>query len=450
MNKKILIMVTTMGVALLLAALVAKHLAGPTGAATGGASGCGGDPIDAEQGTKMTALDLGEFAPGKVATMIASGAPVASFEGDLAAYLFALYKYVGHEEVFLMPAWKWVTAQDMADMYGEKYSVDSANLPLGTLRFHGEEATVILREGITVGRAMRAAHHELGDVHAFLVTRKQEFNGQYWSELNRVFMTFAAQAHDPQIGSALVLSLPNPLPDTADEMNDYQRGYVLAMHLLASTSVDLEAAQEVLLGKATEELDVMAVAAVQTTPTESVLASLELMGAGNQYDLSADYLTFVAAVVRVTELYPQLLAAYSSGDKGLAAELSKVVVEALTPLPSADFPYVWDRQVIAYNILALLHVEGGNNETVRLITDAYWKKFETYLTGQKVDVAFRESGPSTLFARAAAEGNLGNKEECALWAQRVLAFEPWYDYLPDSLGDEYLQRAADLLKNCSK
>ncbi len=450
MNKKILVVVAILGVALALAAVVATHVHGPTGAATGGASGCGGEPVGAVQGTKMTALGLGEFAPGKVATMVASGAPVETFEGDLAAYLFSLYQSVGHEDVFLMPGWQWISAEEMAAMYGKKYTVDAANLPLGTLRHQGGEMTIFLRRGISVGEALRAAHHELGDVHAFVATQKKEFNGQYWSELNRAFMTLAAQAHDPQVGGSLVLSLPNPLPDSAAKMNDYQKGYVLAMHLLAANGVDLEAAQEVLLGKKLKELDAMALEAVKTTPTDSVLTSLETMTKGNQFDLPVSYLEYLAAVVRVTELHPRLLAAYAGGDKGKAAALAKAVVEALTPVPSPNYPYVWDRQVIAYNILALLHVEGGNNETVRLITDAYWQKFEVYLTGQKVDVAFRESGPSTLFARAAAEANLGAKEACALWAARVAAFAPWYDYAPDSLGAEYLQRAADLLKNCSK
>jgi hypothetical protein len=448
-KKKILIVVAVLAVLLVIAALLATRLRSPTGAATGGASGCGGGPAEMEQGTKMTALDLGEFEPGKLATLVASGAPVSSFEGELAAYLFDLYKFVGHEEVFLAPSWKWVSAEEMAEMYGKKYELDGANLPLGTLRHQGGEITVILRSEITMGEAMRAVHHELGDVHSYLTTKNKDFKGQYWSELSRVFMLMAAVAHDPQIGGSLVLSLPNPLPQTAAEMNDYHMGYVLAMHLLAATGFDLEAAQEVLQAKTLKELDEMAVAAVVTTPTESVLDSLVTIGQGNQFNFPTAYVEYVAAVVLATDLHPRMLAAYGTGDKIEAAALAKAVVEALTPVPSADFPYVWDRQVIAYNILALLHIEGGNNETVRLITDAYWSKFETYLTGQEVDSAFKECGPSTLFARAAAEANLDSKDKCALWAGRVLAFEPWYDYAPEALGAEYLQRASDLQKKCS-
>jgi hypothetical protein len=368
----------------------------------------------------------------------------------LAAYLFDLYKFVGHEEVFLTPAWKWVSGQEMADMYGKKYELDAAHLPLGTLRYEGGEVVVILRAGITAGEAMRAVHHELGDVHSYLTTKKKEFKGQYWSELGRVFMLMAAAAHDSQVGGSLVLSLPNPLPQSAAEMDDYEKGYVLAMKLLATTKFDLEAAQEILQAKTLKELDELAIAAVATTPTESVLESLVTIGQGNQFNFPAAYLDYVAAAVQAKDLAPRMLAAYSSGDKGEAAALAKAMVEVLTPLPSADFPYVWDRQVIAYNILALLHVEGGNNETVRLITDAYWDKFETYVTGQKVDSAFKECGPSTLFARAVAEANLGSKEACVLWAGRVLEFEPWYDYPTESLGAEYLTRATDLQKQCSK
>ncbi len=450
MDKKLLAVVALLALSLVLAALLATHLRSPTGAATGGASGCGGDPVEMEQGTKNTALGLGEFEPGKVASLVAAGAPVSSFEGELAAYLHDLYRFVGHEEVFLSPSWKWVSAEEMASMYGKKYEPNDANLPLGTLRYEGGEVTVVLRSGITMGEAMRAVHHELGDVHSYLSTKKKEFKGQYWSELNRVFMLMAAVAHDSQTGGSLVLSLPNPLPQAAAKMSDYQKGYVLAMKLLSETQFDLEAAQEVLLAKELKELDEMAVAAVVTTPTESVLESLAIIGQGSQFDFTTAYLDYVAAVVKAKDLAPQMMVAYSDGDKGEAAAFAKAMVEALTPLPSDEFPYVWDRQVIAYNILALLHIEGGNNETVRLITDAFWKKFEVWVSGQKVHSAFKECGPSTLFARAAAAANLGSHEECVLWAGRVLAFEPWYDYPPESLGAEYLQRATDLQEQCSK
>ena len=342
-KRKVLVVMAILGVLLALAALLATHFRSPTGAATGGASGCGGGPVTMEQGTTMAALATGEFEPGNVATLVASGAPVASFEGDLAAYLHDLYKFVGHEEVFLTPAWKWVSAEEMANMYGQEYEVDSPNLPLGTIRFQGGEVTIFLRAGITMGEAMRAVHHELGDVHAYLATGKKGFSGQYWSELNRVFMLMAAVAHDSQIGGSLVLSLPTPLPESAQEMNDYQKGYVLAVDLLAAHSVDLEAAQEVLLSNTLKELDAMAIGAVETTPTESVLTSLEAIGEGNQFDLAGSYLEYVAGAVRATELYPKMIAAYSGGDKGQAAALAKAVVEALTSVPSPEFPYVWDK-----------------------------------------------------------------------------------------------------------
>ncbi len=430
------------GVALILVTVLATHYRSPTGAAAGGATGCGGDPA-APENTSLAGLSGGPLDAAALAQEIQLDKSVSSISPNLHAYLAGLYAFVGAEDFYLSQRVEWIDAAAMVDLYGGSYAIDSPNLPIGSYEKSQDGTTIYLRKGVSTSELLRALHHELG--HLQLLTDKTESKGQYAAELGRVFMSMAAYAYQPDVGVLLPATMVTPLHESAAAMDEYQRAYVLALHLLAKTAFDLEAAQEVIQTTPTKILDAMAVKASHPTPTDGVIASLMTIKQVNQFGFPKDYVAYVMAVVRATQLYPLMLTAYSSQDNDTALALAHQLIDAMSDFSPQDFPLVFAKEINASSVAALGHVGAGEFHEVRLLTDRLWARFEPFLSGTQKHPAFQHRGPNILVARAVAETKLGDPEAATLWANRALAFADWYSYDEASPGATALEQAATLV-----
>lgn len=429
-------------VALFLMAILATHYRSPTGAAAGGAGGCGGDPA-APEGTSLSGLSGGPLDAAALAEEIQLDKSVSSISPNLHAYLSGLYAFVGAEDFYLSQRVEWIDAKAMVDLYGGTYAIDSPNLPIGSYLKSQGGTTIFLRKGLSVSKVLRGLHHELG--HLQFLADTTDDRGQYAAELGRVFMTMAAYAYLPEVGALRPATMVTPLPESAAEMDDYQRAYVLALHLLAKTAFDLEAAQDVIQANPTKILDAMAIKAGQPTPLDGVIASLMTIKQVNQFSFDKDYVDYVIGVVRATQFYPPMLQAYSSQDHDLALALARQLIDALADFSPQDFPLVFATEINAYSVAALGHVGAGEFHEVRTLTDRFWTRYESYLMGSRKHPAFQHRGPNILVARAVAETKLGDTEAASLWAKRALAFADWYPYDDASPGATALEQAATLV-----
>ena len=415
----------------------------PTGRATGGGGGCGGDFEEGSGGVEIS----DQYDAEEIIQLLHDQEPIEEFSANLHSYIFSVYKLSGYEELVTEVDFTMISAGEMAQLYGGAYAVDSPNLPVGTIQERGSSIAIFLRSGVTLDHVLRAVHHELGDALALRNTKSKEFTGQYWSELNRVFMTMVSYAHNPKIGALLSESLFWPLPGTAAELSNYHMGYVLAVYLLGENGFDLEAVQEILDGASTDELDEMAMEVVANNPSESVLSSLLKIREQNQFDFDVVYMDYVVALFILGDRYDELLAFYYEGANQDALDTASEIIDTMGAYPNQMFPLLNDKHIIAYNIAALVSRQLGDVEGVRQITSDFWDKFYDYLEGEQVSPLFKDKGPSTLFTRAAAEESAQQIEVAVDWAQRVVAFEAGVEYQEGSAGAKAISNARTLLKN---
>ena len=415
----------------------------PTGRATGGAGGCGGDFEEGGAGVEIS----DKYDAEELVQFLEEQEPIEEFSDNLHSYIYSIYKLAGYEEVVTAVDFTMISAQEMAGLYSGAYAVDSPNLPVGTIREKGSSISIYLRSGVTLDHVLRAVHHELGDALALRHSRSKEIKGQYWSELNRVFMTMVSYAHNPAIGALVTESLFWPLPGSAAELSNYHRGYILAVYLLGENGFDLEAVQEIIDDATEEELDHMALEVVSADPSEIVLSSLLRIRKDNQFDFQITYMDYVIALFILGDRYDEMLGYYYADANEAALESAVEIIDTMGVYPNEQFPLVNEKHVIAYNIAALLGRQAGDIEGVRQFTTDFWDKFTPYLGGERVSPIFQDRGPSTLFARAAAEESAQQVESAVEWAQRTVAFEGWFDYSEGSSGLKAISNAKLLLQN---
>jgi hypothetical protein len=415
----------------------------PTGRATGGAGGCGGDFEEGGEGAEIS----DQYDAEELVQVLEEQEPIEEFSANLLSYVYSVYKFAGYEEVVTAVDFTMISAQDMAGLYNGAYAVDSPNLPVGTIREKGSSISIFLRSGVTLDHVLRAVHHELGDALALRLSKSKEIKGQYWSELNRVFMTMVAHAHNPAIGALVAESLFWPLPGTAAELSNYHRGYVLAIHLLGEHGFDMEAVQEIVDEATEEELDHMALEVVSANPSESVLSALLKIRKDNQFDFQISYMDYVIALFILGDRYDEMLGYYYEDANQSALEAAVEIIDTMGAYPNKQFPLINDKHVVAYNIAALLNRQTGDVNGVRQVTTDFWDKFTPYLGGDQVSPVFQDRGPSTLFARAAAEESAQQIESAVEWAQRTVAFEGWFDYAEGASGLKAITNAKLLLQN---
>jgi hypothetical protein len=430
-------------VAVLAAVLYLAQLKDPSGAAVGG--GCGGSPIDSELiGDDGEPVTL-EYNSDALEAELHEALPVTSLSGNLLSYVYSMYDYVGQAELFEQPEFFMVDAARIVQLYDGQYSADSPNLPTGTIRKgQGGRIIIYLRQGIPASDLLRTIHHEMGDVYVF-TQKGGKIESQYWSELNRVYMTLVAMAHDPAIGAWLAPSYTWTLPTDPSGYKSYHLGFLMALHLLGETGFNLDAAQAVLAEKTLEELDTAAQQFIGQQALATVLIGLDKIRENNPYNFTDEYIDYLKAVAQLNALFEDMLSTYNAEENESALEVAVEIAKLLTPYPSSEFPSVLEKHLIAYNMAASLYLDKSDHEGVRVVTEAYWSKFEPFLAGETRDDMFKERGPSTLFARAAAESYASDVPAIRLWAERVIAFEQWFEYEPESVGAQRIQKAKDLL-----
>ena len=230
-------------------------------------------------------------------------------------------------------------------------------------------------------------------------------------------------------------------------MSNYHRGYILAVYLLGENGFDLEAVQEIIDDATEEELDHMALEVVSADPSEIVLSSLLKIRKDNQFDFQITYMDYVIALFILGDRYDEMLGYYYADANEAALESAVEIIDTMGVYPNEQFPLVNEKHVIAYNIAALLGRQAGDIEGVRQFTTDFWDKFTPYLGGERVSPIFQDRGPSTLFARAAAEESAQQVESAVEWAQRTVAFEGWFDYSEGSSGLKAISNAKLLLQN---
>jgi len=407
----------------------------PTGRATGG--GCGDDGFDDEMGDGVPISDQYEGAP--LVMQLKEGEIVDELSPNLLSYVYSLYKFVGHEDLFEAVSFTMITPAEMADRYDGQYAVDSPNLPVGTISARATHIQVFLREGVELDTLLRAVHHELGDVPR--LSNQKKIKGQYYSELNRVYMTMAAYAHDPDIGKMLVESIFWPLPENAGEMNSYLRGYLLGVRLLADAKFDLEEALEVLEDRSVEELDELSLEIVSGTPQDALIGALKDIAGENQYQFPAEYMAFVIGMAETKSLFEQMLAAYNADQSQQALEAAFSIMAALEPFPSQTFDVVVREQTIAYNVGVLLSRDQSDFKGVRELGNEFYEKFEPFYEDAKGRHHLRDRGPSTLITRTSVEAAEENIPELSVWARRTIDFEEYFEYEPDSDGAKAIEKA---------